>query len=189
MSKPRPFRIDVPPSEVEDLKSRIRATRWPSPATMPGWSQGVPLDYLRELAEHWASRWDWRVTQERLNRVPQVLHDVGGVTIHAFHARSPHPEASPDAWMARVLLRVRRHRRATHSPGASWRHDSRSLPCRAAEPAGLRIQQQAFRGRVGCGPHRRRLDRPDGGARLHTLRGRWERLGHQRLDLAWAAAP
>lgn len=96
----REFRIEVPESDLEDLRERLRRTRWPEPATVGGWGQGVPLDYLRDLTDHWANHYDWRRCEARLNALAQfrtVLDGGGddGVDVHLLHVRSRHPAAMP----------------------------------------------------------------------------------------------
>ena len=60
-----PFRIDVPDAELDDLRARLNAARWPERETVDDWSQGVPLDYMKELCAYWASGYDWRATEAR----------------------------------------------------------------------------------------------------------------------------
>ncbi len=91
----RPFEIEIPETELEDLRARLRHARWPEPATADGWNQGVPLDYLRDLCEYWAEAYDWRATEARLNALPQFRAEVDGLGIHLLHVRSPEPEATP----------------------------------------------------------------------------------------------
>jgi epoxide hydrolase len=90
-----PFRIEVPQSDLIDLRERIHRTRWPEPETITGWSQGVPLSYVRELCGYWADRYDWRATEARLNALPQFTAEIDGLAIHFIHARSPHRDALP----------------------------------------------------------------------------------------------
>jgi pimeloyl-ACP methyl ester carboxylesterase len=90
-----PFRIEVPESDLIDLRERIHRTRWPEAETVTGWSQGVPLSYVRELCEYWADRYDWRATEARLNALPQFTAEIDGLAIHFIHARSPHRDALP----------------------------------------------------------------------------------------------
>jgi epoxide hydrolase len=90
-----PFRIDIPEADIEDLRQRLRQTRWPEPETVGDWSQGVPLAYLRELCEYWLESYDWRRCEESLNRIPQFHTEIDGVDIHFLHVTSPQPGALP----------------------------------------------------------------------------------------------
>ncbi|HEY0813558.1 MAG TPA: epoxide hydrolase [Pseudonocardia sp.] len=90
-----PFRIDIPDAELADLADRLGRTRWPEPETVPDWSQGVPSAYLRELCQYWATGYDWRATEARLNTFPQFRTVLDGLAIHFLHVRSPHPDALP----------------------------------------------------------------------------------------------
>ncbi|MFI5906959.1 epoxide hydrolase family protein [Dactylosporangium sp. NPDC051541] len=90
-----PFRSAVPEAALEDLRRRVRATRWPDPATVPGWVQGVPVEYLRDLCAYWAGGYDWRRFEARLNAWPNFRTELDGLAIHFVHARSPHPGALP----------------------------------------------------------------------------------------------
>jgi epoxide hydrolase len=90
-----PFRIEVPDADLEDLRERLRRTRWPEAETVDDWSQGIPLAYARRLCEYWLERYDWRASEARLNRFPQFLTPVDGLDIHFIHARSPHQGALP----------------------------------------------------------------------------------------------
>jgi epoxide hydrolase len=90
-----PYRIDVPEADLADLRDRLRRTRWPEPETVDDWSQGVPLAYLRDLCDYWAGGYDWRRLESRLNAIPQLRVEIGGLGIHVLHARSPHPGALP----------------------------------------------------------------------------------------------
>ncbi|MDX6763375.1 MULTISPECIES: epoxide hydrolase family protein [Streptomyces] len=90
-----PFRVDVPQSRLDDLRSRLAATRWPDELPGVGWSRGVPVGYLRGLADHWLNAYDWRTHEAALNAYPQYLADVEGQTVHFLHVRSPEPDATP----------------------------------------------------------------------------------------------
>jgi len=85
-----PFRIEVPDADLEDLRARLRWTRWPEPETVDDWSQGIPLGYVRELCDYWRESYDWRPGEARLNRFPQFRTEIDGLDIHFIHARSPH---------------------------------------------------------------------------------------------------
>ncbi|MEO6652522.1 MAG: epoxide hydrolase family protein [Ilumatobacteraceae bacterium] len=91
----RPFTIDVPDGVLDDLRTRLRNTRWPDRELVDDWSQGVPLDYIRELCSYWADEYDWRAREAALNRFDQVITEIDGVDIHAVHQRSSNPDAIP----------------------------------------------------------------------------------------------
>ncbi len=91
----RPFRIDIPQSELDDLAERLDRTRFPAPLPGDGWDTGVPVGYLRGLVEHWRHRYDWRAQEALLNEHPQFRTEIDGQTIHFLHVRSPEPDALP----------------------------------------------------------------------------------------------
>ncbi len=91
----RPFRIDVPDADLDDLRDRLRRTRWPEPETVGDWSQGIPLAYTRELCDYWLNDYDWRAGEARLNRFAQFRTEIDGVDIHFIHVRSPRGDALP----------------------------------------------------------------------------------------------
>jgi epoxide hydrolase len=91
----REFRIEVPEAALEDLRERVRRTRWPAGVPGVGWERGMPADYLREVAGHWVTGYDWRVWEQRLNRLPQFRTEIDGQVIHFAQVRSPEPGALP----------------------------------------------------------------------------------------------
>jgi epoxide hydrolase len=91
----RPFRIDIPQAELDDLNERLAQTRWPSEIPGVDWDRGVPLDYLIALAEHWRTAYDWREWEAKLNEHPQFTTEIDGQNIHFLHVRSPEPSALP----------------------------------------------------------------------------------------------
>jgi epoxide hydrolase len=91
----RPYRIDVPQADLDDLRERLARTRWPDELPGVGWSYGVPLARVRELAEYWATGYSWRAHEDRLNAAPQFTTTVLGQNIHFLHVRSPEPDALP----------------------------------------------------------------------------------------------
>jgi pimeloyl-ACP methyl ester carboxylesterase len=90
-----PFRIDIPQAQLDDLKARLANTRWPDELPGVGWSRGVPLAYLQELAEYWRTAYDWRAHEAALNQHPQYLTTVDRQNLHFVHVRSPEPAATP----------------------------------------------------------------------------------------------
>ncbi len=91
----RPFRVEISQAEVDDLRDRLRRTRWSGEIPGQGWARGVPVDYLKELATYWAEKFDWRAAEARLNALPQFTTEVDGQTIHFAHVRSENPDATP----------------------------------------------------------------------------------------------
>jgi pimeloyl-ACP methyl ester carboxylesterase len=90
-----PFRIEVPPAELDDLRRRVRATRWPDDETVTDWSQGTPTAFMRELAHHWGTDYDWRRFERRMQAVPQFRTAIDGIRVHFLHLRSPRADAVP----------------------------------------------------------------------------------------------
>src|ERR671913_508770 len=91
----RPFRVDVPEEDLEDLRRRIEATRWPTKELVEDRSQGVQLATLQALARYWTTDYDWRKAEEKLNALPQFKTEIDGVDIHFIHVRSRHENALP----------------------------------------------------------------------------------------------
>jgi pimeloyl-ACP methyl ester carboxylesterase len=91
----RPFRVDVPEEQLEDLRRRIAETKWPSRELVTDASQGVQLATVQELARYWRTEHDWRKLEARLNALPQFTTTIDGVDIHFIHARSRHENALP----------------------------------------------------------------------------------------------
>lgn len=91
----RSFQIEIPNQQIDDLRQRIEATRWPTKELVADRSQGVQLATMRELARYWANDYDWRACEARLNALPQFTTEIDGVDIHFIHVRSQHENALP----------------------------------------------------------------------------------------------
>jgi pimeloyl-ACP methyl ester carboxylesterase len=91
----RPFMVEIPEAELEDLRARIAATRWPERETVEDDSQGVPLALMQDLARYWATEYDWRTCEARLNALPNFITEIDGLDIHFIHVRSKHEDALP----------------------------------------------------------------------------------------------
>jgi pimeloyl-ACP methyl ester carboxylesterase len=91
----RPFRVTIPETQIVELRRRIAATRWPTKELVGDRSQGVQLATLQELARYWATDYDWRKAEARLNAYPQFVAKIDGVDIHFIHVKSRHPNAMP----------------------------------------------------------------------------------------------
>ena len=90
-----PFTLDVPEAQLDDLRRRLDATRWPERETVGDWTQGSPLSKVQALCDHWRHRYDWRRAEAKLNGLGQFKTEIDGLTIHFLHIRSPHPNALP----------------------------------------------------------------------------------------------
>jgi pimeloyl-ACP methyl ester carboxylesterase len=108
MTEIRPFRIEIPQADLDDLRARLTATRWADdlptsaqadvPAGMPrpaGWQYGVPTSYVRDLVDYWRTGYDWRAQEARINSYPQFMTTIDGQNIHFLHITSPEPDALP----------------------------------------------------------------------------------------------
>jgi pimeloyl-ACP methyl ester carboxylesterase len=91
----RPFRVDVPEAELTELRRRINATKWPRRETVTDGSQGVQLATMQQLARYWATEYDWRKVEAKLNALPQFITEIDGLDIHFIHVRSKHENALP----------------------------------------------------------------------------------------------
>jgi len=91
----RPFQVDVPQQDLDDLRQRIAATRWPSKELVDDRLQGVQLATTQALADFWQSEYDWRGCEARLNALPQFMTEIDGTDIHFIHVRPRHEDALP----------------------------------------------------------------------------------------------
>jgi pimeloyl-ACP methyl ester carboxylesterase len=91
----RPFRVQIPEADLQELRDRVAATRWPDKETVDDPSQGVQFATMQALAKYWATEYDWRVCEAKLNALPQFLTEIDGLDIHFIHVRSPHEDALP----------------------------------------------------------------------------------------------
>src|SRR5215208_4126703 len=91
----RPFSIDVPEADLDDLRRRIAATRWPERETVEDQSQGPRLATMQALARYWEEEYDWRKCEEKLKALPHFITEIDGLDIHFIHVRSDHEDALP----------------------------------------------------------------------------------------------
>src|SRR5688500_8879675 len=91
----RPFTFEASEADLDDLRARIAATRWPDRETVEDESQGVPLALMQDLARYWATEHDWRKCEARLNAVPNFITEIDGLDIHFIHVRSKHVDELP----------------------------------------------------------------------------------------------
>lgn len=91
----RPFQVNIPESDLTDLRNRLALTRLPEKETVGDFSQGVPLKTTRQLLDHWQNKYDWRKIEARINAVPNFITEIDGLDIHFIHVRSKHENALP----------------------------------------------------------------------------------------------
>jgi pimeloyl-ACP methyl ester carboxylesterase len=91
----RPFRIDIPQEQLDDLADRLARTRWPDELPDAGRDYGIPLARVRQLAEYWRTTYDWRAREAELNAYPQFVTEIDGQNVHFLHVRSTNPDALP----------------------------------------------------------------------------------------------
>ena len=107
----RPFRVHFPDEALVELQRRIAATRWPEKETVADQSQGVPLATMQELARYWATDYDWRKAEAKLNALPQFVTNIDGLDIHFIHVRSRDKNALPliinHGWPGSVLEQIK----------------------------------------------------------------------------------
>ena len=91
----RPFTVEFPEAALEDLRARLAATRFPERETVSDRTQGAQLAKVQELVDYWATDYDWRKLEAKLNALPQFITEIDGLDIHFIHVRSPHANALP----------------------------------------------------------------------------------------------
>jgi pimeloyl-ACP methyl ester carboxylesterase len=91
----KPFRINIPQADLDDLRDRLARTRWADELPGVGWSRGTPLDYLKGLAEYWRTGYDWRAWEAKFNALPQFTTEIDGTNVYFLHVQSPEPDALP----------------------------------------------------------------------------------------------
>ena len=153
-SKIRPFTIDVPQADLDDLRDRLARTRWAADLPDVGWSRGVPVSYLKGLAEYWRDGYDWRVQERELNKYPQFTTEIDGQNIHFLRtlARAGRPAADPDPRLARLDRGVPECHRPADRPQDTWRRPGGRVPPGDPVDPRQRILRADRRGRLGHQP-------------------------------------
>jgi len=91
----RPFKIQISDADINYLKQRLANARWTSPTTQSGWEKGVPVDYLKTVADYWLNKFDWKKQEASLNQYPHFITEIDGQDIHYLHIKSPRANAVP----------------------------------------------------------------------------------------------
>ena len=149
----RPFRINVPEEDLVDLRRRIAATRWPERETVTDKSQGVQLATIQKLARYWATDYDWRKVEARLNALPQFITEIDGLDIHFIHVRSKHEKALPlivtHGWPGSVIEQLKIIDPLAN-PTAHGGERIGRIPSRGSVHAGLRVSPASRRAPAGA---------------------------------------
>ena len=178
-----PFTIDIPESQLEDLRARLAATRWPEKETVEDDSQGVPLALMQDLARYWATEYDWRKCEARLNALPNFTTEIDGLDIHFVHVRSKHEDALPivvcHGWPGSVLEQLKLIGRLT-DPSAHGASASDAFHVVIPSMPGYGFSGKPTTTRLGSRAHREGLRRAHEAPRLRAVRGAGRRLGRDR---------
>ena len=194
--RPEPFSPQAAPAALEDLRARLRATRWPDAPEDAGWSLGTDLGYLRELVAYWADGFDWPAQEAALARLPRFRVPLGGLGIHFVHARAAAPAGPvlplvlshgwPDSfWRYTKVIPL------LTDPGAHGADPGRRVRRGRARHAGLRVLRPPDRPAAGLHRRRRPVGRADGRPRLPAVRrgGRGHRQPREPLPRARPPRP
>ena len=158
----------------------MNATRWPERETVTDDSQGVRLAMMQDLARYWATDYDWRQCEAKLNALPNFMTEIDGLDIHFIHVRSQHEDALPlivtHGWPGSIIEQLKIIEPLTN-PTAHGGERGGRVPSGDSLAAGPRVLRQADRHRVGSRPHRTRLGGADEAPRIHPVRGAGRRLG------------
>ena len=153
----RPFQVEVPEEDLDDLRQRIAATRWPTKELVDDRSQGVQLATTQALAGYWENEYDWRACEARLNALPQFMTEIDGVEIHFIHVRSEHEDALPlimtHGWPGSVVELLETVGPLT-DPTAHGGERRGRVPPGDPVAARLRLLRRADGARLGRRPHR-----------------------------------
>ena len=176
----RPFHVNFPEAELTELRRRIKATKWPERETVADASQGVQLATMQKLARYWATEYDWRKCEAKLNALPHFITEIDGLDIHFIHVRSKHENALPlivtHGWPGSVIEQLKIIDPLTN-PTAHGGSASDAFHLVIPSMPGYGFSGKPTRAGLGAGAHRTRLDRADEAPRIHEIRGARRRLG------------
>ena len=151
----RPFSFRAPEEKLADLRRRINATMWPERETVTDASQGVQLATMQKLARYWATDYDWRKVEAKLNALPNFMTEIDGLDIHFIHVRSKHENALPlivtHGWPGSIIEQMKIIDPLTNPTAHGGKRVGR-VPCRDSVDARLRLLRQADDHRLGPAP-------------------------------------
>ena len=176
----RPFHVSIPEAELAEMRKRIKATRWPERETVTDESQGVKLAMMQDLARYWATDYDWRKVESRLNALQQFITEIDGLDVHFIHARSKHENALPlivtHGWPGSIIHQLKIIDPLTN-PTAHGGSASDAFHVVIPSMPGYGFLSQADHDRLGPSAHCARLGRADEAPWIHAIRGARRRLG------------
>ena len=181
-----PFRIAATDAQLDDLKRRLRETRWPERECVDDWSQGLPLAYAQEVAAYWLDKYDWRAREARLNRFAQFKTTIDGIGIHFIHVRSPHADALPlvmtHGWPGSIV-EFQKVIEPLTNPTAHGGDAADAFHVVCPSLPGYGFSDKPTQQRMERSAHRARVVGADAAAWLQEIRGARRRLGIDRDDL------
>ncbi len=180
----RPFQVDIPEAKISKLRSRIDATGWPDRETVEDESQGVQLATMQELARYWATEYDWRKCEAKLNSLPNFMTEIDGLDIHFIHVRSQHENALPlivtHGWPGSVIEQLKIIDPLTN-PTAHGANASDAFHLVIPSLPGFGFSARAYHERLGPGAHRTCVGRVDAAPWIHAICGPGRRPGRGYL--------
>ena len=187
----RPFpQLNVPEAELDDLRRRIKATRWPTSELVADDSQGVQLATTQALAPYWATDYDWRKIEAKLNAIPQFVTEIDGQDIQFIHVRSKHDNALPliitHGWPGSIIEQMKVIGPLT-DPTAHGASASDAFHLVIPSMPGYGYLARADHTRLGSDTHCQSLGRADAAARIQPVRRAGRRLGCGRHATAGVA--
>jgi pimeloyl-ACP methyl ester carboxylesterase len=179
-----PFQVNVPETELTELRRRINATKWPEREIVGDASQGVQLATIQKLARYWATDYDWRKVEARLNALPNYVTEIDELDIHFIHVRSEHDHALPlivtHGWPGSIIEQLKIIDPLVN-PTAHGGKASDAFHVVIPSIPGFGFSGKPTADRLGPRPHRARLGRADEAPGIHAICGvRW-RLGSDDL--------
>ena len=176
----RPFHVNVPEAELTELRRRINATKWPERETVTDATQGVQLATIQALARYWATEYDWRKIEAKLNALPQFITEIDGLDIHFIHVRSKHENALPlivtHGWPGSIIEQMKIIDPLTN-PTAHGGKAADAFDVVIPSMPGYGFSGKPTTTGWDARPHRTCLGRADEAPWVHEIRGARWRLG------------
>ena len=186
------FQVGFSEAELTELRRRVNATRWPEHETVTDDSQGVRLAMMQELARYWATDYDWRKCEAKLNALPNFMTEIDGLDIHFIHVRSRHQDALPlivtHGWPGSIIEQLKIIEPLTNPDGARRERAGR-VPSGDPLAAGARVLRQADHHRLGSRPHRTGVGGADEAPRDTPGSSRRAATGVRPSRRRWACRP